>query len=249
MNDTNTSQKSSEDILKPDQDNKSIEKPKKKSHKLRWTLIILFIIFVLLPVFLIGYTGLFSIPILSDIFGSKNPIDLGVKISEEALNSGMEKTPWTLDELPNPSSTSPLDSEPIFSGSVAVTNDITSEEFSSFVDNRFQSVDELESIQVKFNEGGAELSLKLKEYMDVPIYIKSDITTLPDKTLAFDVKSIKIGRLPIPGKYLDEFEEAATDFINDRIIKVSGFSIEKLEFKDNFVDFVGTYPEKVERGN
>lgn len=240
-------QKPEEDILKPEEGNKDINKPKKKTHKLLWTLIIILVIFVVLPLFFIGYTGLFQIPGLTTIFGSDKPIDLGVEISDAAIDSGMAKTPWkTIDDIPEPPSTSPLDVNRVYTGSVEVTNDITSEEFSSFVNQRFEKVDALDNVQIKFYEGGAEASFQLNEEMlDFPIYIKSDISKGEGDTLVFNLKKIKVGRMPIPSSYLDDIEEAATDFVNDRMAKIVGFSIENIEFKDNFVDFKGTYPETV----
>ncbi|MFC1662722.1 hypothetical protein ACFL04_00970 [Patescibacteria group bacterium] len=222
------------------------EKPKKKSKKKWiWISIILFI-FVILPLLAIGYTGLFNIPGLTHLFGSHKPIDLGVEISDEAITSGLAKTPWKLSELPTPPSTSPLEVDRVYTGSVPVTNDVTSEEFSSFVNDRFQNSGVFESIQVRFYDGGAEASFKLNEFISSPIYIKSDITTTKDKTLSFDVKQIKIGRLPIPQNFVQQFEEAATELVSDRMSLVEGFSIERLIFKDNFVDFKGTYPETIE---
>lgn len=52
-----------------------------------------------------------------------------------------------------------------------------------------------------------------------------------------------------PDQDQKNIEEAATEFINERMAEVTGFSIEKLEFKDNFVNFVGTYPETIELAN
>lgn len=240
-------QKPKNDIFNPEEGSKEIEKPKKKSHKLRWFLIILFLVFIILPLFILGYTGLFNIPGLTSIFGSDKPIDLGVEISDAAVASGLAKTPWgSLDNLPEPPSTSPLDVNRVYTGSVPVTNDITSEEFSSFVNQRFENVDALDSVQIKFYEGGAEASFQLNEEMlDMPIYIKSDITKGEGNTLNFDIQKIKVGRLPIPSNYLDDIEVAARDFVNDRINKIVGFSIESIKFKNNFVDFIGTYPETV----
>ncbi len=239
--------KPNEDILKPDANNKDIDKPKKKSHKLLWTLIIFLIILVILPLFFLGYTGLFHIPVLTSIFGSDKPINLGVEISDAAIESGMAKTPWiSIEDLPEPPATSPLDVNRVYTGSVPVSNDITSEEFSSFVNQRFEKVDTLESIQIKFYEGGAEASFQLnRDMLDMPIYIKSGITKGEGNTLNFDIQKIKVGKMPIPSTYLVDIEKAATDFVNDRMAKIVGFSIEKIEFKDNFVDFKGTYPETI----
>lgn len=237
-----------EDILKPDEKKRDIDKPKKK-HGWRNFFIILGVI-ILVIIIVIAYLGIYSIPLLSSALGANKPKDLGVKISEEAIITGLTKTPWeTLDELPEPTSMPLLEVKLKYTGSVPTTNDFTSEEFSSFVNNRVQNVEAIDDVQVRFYEGGAEMSMKLSKYIDAPIYINSGITTTSDKTLFFDVKKIQVGKISVPQKYVKEFEELVTEFISDRMAKVGGFSIDKLEFKDNFVDFVGTWPEKVERAN
>ena len=240
------------------QDKQPAEPTKKKSHKLRWTIIILLIIFVLIPLIVVGYTGIITIPGISHIFGSHKPIDLGVEVSDEAVASGMKKTPWaSIDNLPEPQDTPPIFIEREYTGSVPVTNNVTSEEFTSVLDNRLQNVPLVESVQVKFYEGGAEASFQLGsivdedgneylEFLDAPIYIKSDIVQNGNKSLSFDIQKIKLGRLPVPKKYLDQVEEVATEFINERMLEVEGFSMDRIEFKDNFVDFKGTYPETVD---
>ncbi|MFH0952479.1 MAG: hypothetical protein V1838_04870 [Patescibacteria group bacterium] len=221
------------------------QKPEKKKKRRKWPWILLAVI-IILPLLFIGWTGLYNVPVLSNIFGSNKPIDLGVVVSEEALNSGLAKTNFTLKKLPEPPANL-LDIEREYTGEVEIDHEITSNELTSFVANRRQNVADpiMGDVQLKFIDGGMELSGMLNKYINAPVYIKGNIAKASSNSVSIDLTNAKVGRFPVPGNYLQQFEDWAVGFINERLGQVDGFSIDKLEFKDGALDFVGTYPKTV----
>lgn len=234
--------KKTEELLKPEESDKDIKKPTKKSHKGLWTLIILFVIIILLPAMLIGYTGLFQIPVLSDIFGSNKPIDLGIESSEAALSSAMEKTPWTLEGEPSDYT---IFNKKEFIGSVEIDHQLTSEELTSFLNEYLQSDPYVSDVQVKMIEGGVEASGMVNKYINAPAYVKVGLTKLNEKEVKIDLDEVKVGRLPVPSSIVETAEEYINDLVADRMAQNEGFSIETLEYHDGYDIFKGTFPATV----
>lgn len=231
---------------KAEQSPKEEDKPKKKRKGLKWLIIIVLVL--LIPLIALGATGLFDIPVVSHIFGTNKPIDLGIKTSPKAQASAEKKMLGNLDgTLDNYSILSNME----YSGQTTVEHQITSEEFASLVNQHAKQDAYIQDIQMKVNEGGMEISAHIVPYIDAPVYIKGNIRKASESSVDLVLDKIKVGRVPIPGNYLKEVEQFAEEVINGRMQETTGFSIDVLEFHAGYLDFKGTYPEKatVKSGN
>ncbi|MFA5106961.1 MAG: hypothetical protein WC497_01380 [Patescibacteria group bacterium] len=221
---------------------KPIEKPAKKHHRLRTTLIVLAIIIVVLGVG-VAATGLITIPGLSDILGTSKPKDLGVKASQEALTSLEKKMPVTIE---GGASELCLACNQTYSGVVSVTANRTSEEMTSFLKLWPRQEDDiLKNTQVKFIDGGLEISTKLHKYIQAPVYVKVLVERTSNKTVRLNITQGKIGIFSVPDKYLRQATDFFQDLVNNRLADVTGFSMDRLEYHDGYSTFSGTYPAVV----
>ena len=214
--------------------------PKKKRRTWPWFLLAIVII---LPLAFLGWTGIYNIPILTDLFGSKNPIDLGVKTSEEALASAIAGNPMELEG--DPVSYSAV-AKKVFTGQVPVDDKHSSEEMTSFLRHYTENAPNIRDLQVKFIDGGMEISTFVKEYIKAPVYVKVGVEKIGVKSIDLNLQKAKIGRLPIPESYYSDIERIAEDIINNRLVEIESFTIDTLEYSEGYAYFKGTLPEKVE---
>ncbi len=214
--------------------------PEKKKH--RWLWVVLAII-IILPLLFLGWTGIYSIPVLTDLFGSRKPIDLGVVVSNEALASAIADNPMDLEG--DPAEYSGV-AKKIYTGQVPINDQHSSEEMTSFLQHYTQNAPYIRDLQVKFIDGGMEISAFVKEYVKAPVYIKVGVEKTGVKSIKLNLQKAKIGRLSVPETYYDDIEKFAEDVINDKLTEIEGFTIDKLEYTDGQAYLKGTLPEKVE---
>lgn len=219
-----------------------IDKPKKKRHRLRTAIIVLVIIVAVLAIG-VAATGLVNIPGLSGILGMNKPKDLGIKASQEALTSLENKMSVKVEggagELC-------LACNQEYSGIVSITANRTSEEITSFLKLWPRQEDDiLKNTQVRFIEGGMEISTKLNKYIQAPVYVKVMVERTSNKTVRLNVTQGKVGVFNVPDKYLRQANDFFTDMVNNRLSDVTGFSMDRLEYHDGYSTFSGTYPSVV----
>jgi len=220
------------------------EKSKKKHHRLRNFFIVIGVIIVVI-ILGVGYLGIYKIPVVSSVMGADKPKNLGIKISEEALVSIKEKIPMKIaGDYVNFESTDPSQ---LFTGSIPVDTQTTSEEITSWL-QRFQGSDPIFSdTQVKKFEGGLEISTMLTKYLKTPIYVKVMVSQTSNKSVSLDITKASLGRIPVPEKYLNQ----ASDWFEEKISKIMaaipGFSMEKYEIYNDYSVFKGTFPAQVKK--
>ena len=225
----------------PKEESKKEKKPRKKRRKwLKW-LIILFIVFGI-PTLLLGASGIFNIPVISHIFGANSPRNLGIVVSEEALKSGLKKFPIELKS--EPGTFTGLGNKE-FEGEISVDSEYTSEEVTSVIDNLFSNAPHVSNIQVKYIEGGMEVSAFVETYLNAPVYAKVGVEKVTNKSIDVNIEKIKIGIVPIPEKYYEDVGKAIEDIVNGRMEKVDKFSIEELEYHDGYSRLKGTIPGSI----
>ncbi|MBU0706996.1 hypothetical protein KKG41_01355 [Patescibacteria group bacterium] len=212
---------------------------KKKRHIGLWILLVIVILIVLF----FGWTGIYNIPLLTNLMGTNEPIDLGVEVSEEALASAMVNNPMDLQGSATEYSGV---AKKIFTGEVPIDGENTSEELTSFLQHYTQNAPHVRDLQVKYIEGGMEISTFVKTRINAPVYVRVGVTKTGAKSVDIDLQSAKVGRLPIPSNYYDQIEEIAEEIINDRIASIESFSIDTLEYHDGYAYFKGSMPETVE---
>ncbi len=155
-------------VFEPDSKNSSIDLPK-KSPKLRTLLIVVAIVIIIIAVALAA-TGLYAVPGLASLFGTDRPKDLGVSTSDEALASLKQKVPMTISGASVDYGTVSL--VQTATGSIPVDAEITSSEITSWLSRHQGDGGPVTDVQVKYIEGGMELSGMLHEYVEAPVYAK-----------------------------------------------------------------------------
>ncbi len=219
-------------------------KPKKgRRWKIQFTVWGLVIILVLIG---LAGTGLVPIPGLSSVLGASRPRDLGVVASQEALESLQKKIPVSISGSAEEFCLACLDT---YEGSIEVSATRTSEEITSFL-QLFprQSDDILKHTQVRFIEGGMEISTKLKKYVSAPVYAKVLVARTGDQSVSIQVVQGKIGMFSVPKKYREQASTYFTDVVNSHLKQITGYRIDRLEYHDNTSFFSGSYPAQVRPG-
>ncbi|MBU1148761.1 hypothetical protein KKI23_01585 [Patescibacteria group bacterium] len=231
-----------EETKQPEEAKPEEQKPKKKSHKLLWTLIILIFIFIVLPLAALGYSGVYQIPVVSAIFGTNKPIDLGVNPTAQDLIQAEADNPMTIDAEPG---TFYWTQSKEFAGTVEVDDRHTSAEMTAFIEKYHGEGRHVSDIQVKLREGGMEISAFVTPYINAPVYVDVDVALTSNNTVSVNLVKAKVGRLSVPSSYYDEVSEAAQEIINEELAKVPGLSIEKLEYSDGEAYLKGVLPKTV----
>lgn len=213
------------------------QRPKKKRRV--WPWVILGVVIVL-PLLLIASSGLYSIPVLSSLLGADRPANLGVTYTAQDVASAEAKL---LSNFGGTNEEYSIFANKTYQGSKEVSQTVTSAELTGFANTYVKDNDLFSDLQLKVRDGGMEVSLHVKPYINAPVYIAGDITKASEKGIALDLTSLKVGHLPIPGNIVQQVEDFAERVINDRMQEVTGFSIETLEFTDGGIVFAGTHPE------
>jgi hypothetical protein len=218
----------------------------KKSHlKPIFVSVIIIFFVVAVPLFLLGATGLFKIPVVSTMFGTAKAKDLGIESSEAALVSLQNKVSTRL--VGNASDFCVL-CQRNFEGEVKLNTRMTSEEITSFLNKYFKNDEILSGLQVKMVEGGLEISSQLNKPVKIPVYVKVSVESAGSKSITLKIKEARVGLFPVPKGYQEKFQDWAEKTINKRMTEVNGFSMEKLEYHEGYGDFIGTFPESVTPG-
>ena len=218
------------------------QKPKKKSHKLLWTVIILVFVFIVLPLAALGYTGIFQIPVVSAIFGTNKPIDLGVHPTVEDLKQAEADNPMTIEAEPG---TFYWTQAKEYAGTVPVDDRHSSAEMTAFIQKYHGEGKHVRDIQVKLREGGMEISAFVVPFINAPAYVDVDVVKTSAKTVSVNLLQAKVGRLTVPSKYYEEISAKAQEIINEELAKVPGFSLEVLEYHANEAYLKGVLPKTV----
>ncbi len=235
-------QPSNLEILRPSQAGPAIEKPTRKHHGFRNFLIVILII-LLAVVIGVGTSGLYTVPVVSSVLGADKPKDLGIKASQAALTSLEQKIPVKVQGGPNGFC---LGCNETYTGQIHVDTQRTSEEITSFLQLFPRGNNAiLKDTQVRFIEGGMEISSKLDKPIHAPVYVKVLVARASNRSVTLSIVNAKIGFVSVPEKYTKLAQDAIQKIVNDRLAVINGYSIEKLEYHDGYSYFKGTYPATV----
>jgi hypothetical protein len=223
-----------------------IQKEKKVSR--RWKVqLVVWLVVICIVAFGLTATGLISIPGVSSLLGVSQPRDLGVKASPEALASLQAKIPVAIT---GDASNFCLECLDVYEGSIEVSADRSSEEITSFLQLFPRKSDDiLKHTQVRFIEGGMEISTKLKKYINAPVYAKVLVSRTGDRSVAVEVVSGKVGLFSVPKSYLKKAGTFFTELANKHLGQIDGYRIDSLEYHDGVSSFTGSYPAKVSPGS
>lgn len=159
-----------------------------KSHKKLWVSLSVFTVILLLPVLLLGWMGL--VPGLSNLMGSANPKDLGVRYSQSDVTTYKQKTSiqfkdYTMAPVnPNNPTEKLLLANPT---SVPQLN-LSQEEIMAMINFNNWSWMPVENIQVRLTEGIVEISgsLNVDRIEEFREYISGGGNLDPDATNAIN---------------------------------------------------------------
>lgn len=215
--------------------------PKKKKMNGWLKLLIILIVIVIVLAIAASATGVYAVPGVSSVFGMNKPKDLGIKASPEALASLEKKIPMEIKSEQK----SYGDLSQVFVGTLPYKGKTTDEEITSFL-QRFEGNNPIFSgTQVKFIEGGMELSSMVNYQINAPAYAKVMVTRTGTQSIALDVVEGKLGIFNVPEEYLQQVEDWAEDQINTKMNEIEGFSMTSLEYHDGISDFNGSFPKTV----
>lgn len=214
-----------------------------KRRRWPWVVGVLLLIFVVLPLVALGWTGIWNVPVLSSLFGTNKPIDLGVHPTDADLQQALADNPMTFVDAPGSWSGMSVKR---YSGTIPINDENTSAEVTAFI-RHLHGGPYTRDIQVKYNEGGMEVSAFVVPYLKAPVYADVGITRTSASTVSLSVRKAKVGRLAVPKSYYDEIEREATAWVNERLAEVPGLSLDVVEYHDGFAKLQGTLPQTIEQ--
>jgi hypothetical protein len=219
-------------------------------------------------VLVLGYLG--YMPIVSYIFGTNRPKDLGVKYTQEDIDSFIQKTGMEGKALTSTQMTS--GKSLIYKGQKKVENvELTQEELSYYFGSRDWVDHPLEDgMQIRIVDDEIEFSgaidmdnvknyalatnvpkdqvEKIDEYKkylgnNKAFYLKGQLD-VKDNKVNYDLDKIQVGNIKIPDSVMsnEEFNKIATE----RFTSIPGMDIESFEVKDGKAVFSGSLPQMVE---
>jgi hypothetical protein len=233
--------------------------------------LLLLLIFVLLlgSVLTLGYFGF--IPVLSSVFGSDKPRDLGIKYTKQQYTDYVAKTKEEI--TPIKETVSPENSI-VYSGKIDLKQSFTPEEISARLNYAVWKYMPVTNTQLRINpdgtvefsglvlynriegfvarEGAGQYSIEdIKKGMDYikllnkdfPVYTKFKATVVNNK-VNLDLKTIEVGRFSIPLGAVNA-SEAVTSVSQTIMEKVPGFYAKSVNFDNGKMNFEGSVPEKL----
>lgn len=154
----------------------------RKSYKKLWILLIIFIVILMIPLLLLGYMGL--IPGLSNLMGTANPRDLGVRYSQNDVVTYKQKTSIQFKDY----SDAPADpknpaEKAVVSDVISVSEvNLTQEEITALLSTNTYSWMPVKDIQVRLTDNTIELSgsLNIDKIEEFNQYISGNNTASQD---------------------------------------------------------------------
>lgn len=223
------------------------------------------ILLSLLIIIGLGYLGF--IPIISNVFGSNKPKDLGIKYSQDAFDSGHEKSGVRLESLDEIK----VKGETIVQiGKHLVKDSFTSEEVTAAAQNRKWVDYPFRQTQVRFNQDGTTEASGIIKFsrlfnyltaigvsssdiekgmdkfkipkMDLPFYIKIS-GSVTDNMVQCNIHRFEIGKIPIPMQFITSYTPVVNRFLEDGIRRSPSYYVDSLSFHDGQVYFDGALPD------
>lgn len=153
-----------------------------KSRKTFWVLLTIFIVILMIPILLLGYMGL--VPVLSNLMGTANPRDLGVKYSQSDVDTYKKKTSLQFKDY----SEAPYDpfnnnQKTALASPLSVSGvNLTQQEITALLNTNTYSWMPVDNIQVKLTDNTIELSgsLNIDKIEEFNQYISEDNTAGQD---------------------------------------------------------------------
>lgn len=193
---------------------------------------------------IIAASGMVYIPILTEILGTDEPVDLGVEVDPVLFDNLVEEQGMTLAD---PVSQYQLTSNIVYSDTAPMDVSLSSSDLSSYL-QATNNEGPLRDIQVKLGDNNqAEMSayIDLKDYgydFKGPVYAEGSISKASDSSIQIDITKAKVGLLPLPEGSADQGAQELESLINSHLAKMPGLNIETLDISNGNLNFNGDFP-------
>ena len=236
-------------------------------------LVVILLLFIVV-VSILGYLGF--VPIVSSVFGSNKPKNLGIKYTLEDKKTAVEKLGIKYDQL---SAKETAEKGLVLKGSHPVDKLLTSQELTALADTRQKQVAlfPFKNVQIRINtdntiEGSAILEFntalnylltlgvpleQINQAVDkfkilrgeLPVYLKVS-GEVANNSSNVTVKSAEIARIPIPQSLVNKYGPSLNNLVEDIISqRRPNHDIKSLKVENGQVHFVGSSPdEELARG-
>jgi len=211
----------------------------------------------------LGYLGF--VPVVATVFGSDRPRDLGVAWTEADLASARAKTSVRLEQLP-PGAEPSL----VYEGSRPINATFTAAELTALLNSAGTWRDQpVADCQVRINADGtvegsgillmdridgyaaatgldrAQVDELLGRFSWVrtnpPFYFRVQ-AQVGNNRLSGQIYELQIGRMPVPGGYIEKHNGDLLAFMQGRYTAVPGLRADQVTFGDGTMVFRGTLP-------
>ncbi|HWS49181.1 MAG TPA: hypothetical protein VN174_03995 [Candidatus Methanoperedens sp.] len=225
---------------------------------------------IIIKLFLILiFISIASLFFVYKFFLSAPPKDLGVKYTPEDYTQSHQKMAVEVGSISSPSSENPNDSIQ-FSGKKDININLSSSEATAYSRADKWKYAPISNLQIKINpDGTGEVSgvLNLANILpfismttsteevqkaidkfhisgNPPFYTKGTVTVTNNST-KFNIQSLEVGHIPVPGNYISENTNALNNFVTDRLNSIPNLQVRSLTLGDSKVNLDATVPEKV----
>lgn len=186
-----------------------------------------------------AYAG--SLPSVSQALGADRPRDLGVRWTSADYESVFQKAPIRRSSAPEFHC---LNCPTSYGGRIAVSDRFTDREISAWLSVQNAAYGPIRDVQVRFNDDGiAELSGMLVEWVRSPVYARARVTPAATKAIRLDFDRIELGRLQIPQPALRQASDVVSGLVNDKLGHIDGLEIQDLKVQAGGLTFRGSLPQ------
>ena len=218
---------------------------------------------VILVIAVIGF-GLFMY-----FFRMSKTID--VSWTEADYNSGIDKSKVALTDIDKLNLLELTKGNFISEGTNLIDSNWSNSEISAILSKTNNTIGPIEDVKVRFLANDeVETTFKLKanvyEYfatnptlndtinqyanlksivIGTPIYLKAKLNSASGKTVAGNIQEISLGNVSMPEPVVSEAQKVVVPMINTIISNYNGFSIDKLSFEKDKLNFKGSLPAVV----
>lgn len=242
----------------------------KKHRKWPWVVSALVLVFIVIPVFVLGYLGF--VPGLSSLMGATKARDLGVRYTEADYVSYQTKTGGQfLDYVNAPTNLLSPGKKTIFANPEYMNVSLTQEEITAAINLIGWSWMPLANAQVRLGDGTIEISGNLNvdqisNFVDFiggvgydqasidnalswgkrlagnpPVYIKAAVS-VTNNVLNMNVEQVKVGRLSVP---MDIAGKVLNSGTVNALDNTYGLNTESATISSDQLHFVGTSPTTI----
>ncbi len=228
----------------------------------------LFLVVVTIVIFTFltaGYLGF--VPVLSQIFGSDKPNDMGIYYDKNHLKKAQEKTKISYRALP---SSTPLEKSLQFKNPTRVDADFSDQEITALANTQPWRYFPFASLQIKFDDGNyvrvsgfilkdkindclvaLEVPSEARQYINklvkyipsrLPFYLVGKAAMDENKLSVFEVESLTLGRLKFPLSSINKYRPQIVGFIQKSLTSINGFYAKYAHPQEGQFKLEGDFP-------